>query len=277
MVKRYKSVLTIAGSDSGGGAGIQADIKTISALGCYATSVITAVTAQNTVGVRAIHPIPIDVIKAQLDAVMEDILPDAIKIGMLDRPAVVQLVADCLDAYPDIPVVLDPVMVATSGDRLIAKETVSTLVDLLFPRAALVTPNLDEAALLIKRPIREKNELLEAALDIFDQGANGVLVKGGHLKGEVAADLLLWGYNRHRLFEKPFIQTQNGHGTGCTLSSAIAVELALGADLELAVAQASEYVWQALYAGKDVVTGRGQGPLNHFHTPIKLTSYELDS
>ncbi|WP_209331138.1 bifunctional hydroxymethylpyrimidine kinase/phosphomethylpyrimidine kinase [Lunatimonas salinarum] len=277
MQTKYKSVLTIAGSDSGGGAGIQADIKTISALGCYATSVITAVTAQNTVGVRAIHPMPIDVIKSQLDAVMEDIIPDAIKIGMLDRPAVVQLVADCLDGYPDIPVVLDPVMVATSGDRLIAKETVSTLVDLLFPRVALVTPNLDETALLINRSILEKDELLDAALDIFDQGANGVLVKGGHLKGEVAADLLLWEYDRYRVFEKPFIQTKNGHGTGCTLSSAIAVKLALGNDLESAVAQASEYVWQALHAGKDVVTGRGYGPLNHFHTPNKLITYELDN
>lgn len=277
MVKKYKSVLTIAGSDSGGGAGIQADIKTISARGCYATSVVTAVTAQNTVGVRSIHPIPIDMIKDQLDAVMEDIQPDAIKIGMLDRPAVVQLVAACIDAYPGIPVVLDPVMVATSGDRLIAKETVSTLVDLLFPRATLVTPNLDEASLLIKRPIREKNELLEAALDIFDQGANGVLVKGGHLRGEVAADLLLWGYDQYQLFEKPFIHTQNGHGTGCTLSSAIAVELAWGGGLQAAVTQASEYVWQALHAGKDVITGRGHGPLNHFHTPKRLQIYELDS
>ncbi|EON75133.1 Hydroxymethylpyrimidine phosphate kinase ThiD [Lunatimonas lonarensis] len=277
MKKKYKSVLTIAGSDSGGGAGIQADLKTISALGCYATSVITAVTAQNTRGVRAIHPIPPVIVQAQLEAVMEDIGPDAIKIGMLDRPEVVRVVADCLHAYPNIPVVLDPVMVATSGDRLIAEETVSALIEMLFPRAQLITPNLYEAEMLVQRPITEKNQLLDAALDIFDLGAQAVLVKGGHLRGELVADLLLWGYKAYRILEKPYINTQNGHGTGCTLSSAIAVELAKGAALVDAVASASAYVWEALDTGKDVVTGKGSGPLNHFHSPKKLEIYELDN
>jgi hydroxymethylpyrimidine/phosphomethylpyrimidine kinase len=276
MKKKYKSVLTIAGSDSGGGAGIQADLKTISALGCYATSVITAVTAQNTRGVRAIHPVPPSIVRAQLEAVMEDIMPDAIKIGMLDRPEVVRMVADCLHAYPSIPVVLDPVMVASSGDRLIAEETVYALVEMLFPIAQLITPNLDEAAMLIQRPITEKEQLLDAALDIFDLGAQAILVKGGHLRGELVADLLLWGYKAYRILEKTYINTKNGHGTGCTLSSAIAVELAKGAALEDAVASASAFVWEALDTGKDVVTGKGSGPLNHFHSPKKLEIYELD-
>jgi hydroxymethylpyrimidine/phosphomethylpyrimidine kinase len=277
MNKQYISVLTIAGSDSGGGAGIQADIKTISALGCYATSVITAVTSQNTLGVSDIHPIPIAHIASQLKAVMTDIPPRAIKIGMVDRPEVAQVIAACLDRYPDIPVVFDPVMVATSGHRLVLDETMTSLRELLFPRATLLTPNLDEASLLINRELVKKEEMLQAGIDIFNQGAKAVLVKGGHLKGEQATDLLLWGHDHYRLFELPYIQTLNGHGTGCTLSSAIAVGLAKGMSLEQAVQRARDYIWQAIFAGKDVRTGKGSGPLNHFFQPLNMLYHDLDS
>lgn len=276
MTKRYISVLTIAGSDSGGGAGIQADVKAISALGCFATTVITAVTSQNTTGVKAIHSIPVPHIISQLSAVLTDIPPKAIKIGMVDRPEVAEAIAKSLEKYPDIPVVFDPVMVATSGDRLIQEETVSSLRDSLFPLATLVTPNLDEAALLIGKPITRKEEMLDAALEIYDSGANAVLVKGGHLKGDQATDLLLWGYNRYRQFELPYIHTSNMHGTGCTLSAAIAVGLAKGEALDEAVKNAREYIWQAIFAGRDVQTGKGNGPLNHFFEPKKMTIHELD-
>ncbi|WP_158860732.1 bifunctional hydroxymethylpyrimidine kinase/phosphomethylpyrimidine kinase [Lunatibacter salilacus] len=277
MNKKYISVLTIAGSDSSGGAGIQADIKTVSALGCYATSVITAVTSQNTTGVWDIHPIPIGHISSQLEAVMSDIRPRAIKIGMVDRPAVAQVIADCLNQFPEIPVVFDPVMVATSGDRLIQGETVDTLKELLFPLVTLITPNLDEAGILIKKEITKTDEMLDAALEIYDQGAPAVLVKGGHLKGEIATDLLLWGYNLYRKYELPYIQTDNGHGTGCTLSSAIAVGLAQGFSLQEAVLRAREYVWEAIFAGKDIRTGNGSGPLNHFFQPIEMKGHDLDN
>ena len=277
MKKRYISVLTIAGSDSGGGAGIQADIKTISALGCYATSVITAVTSQNTLGVTDIHPVPIGHISSQLQAVMNDIRPQAIKIGMVDRPGVAQVIAEWLDRYPDIPVVFDPVMVATSGDRLVQGETIASLRELLFPRATLLTPNLDEASLLIDREIIKKENMLEAANDIYSQGAKSVLVKGGHLKGDQATDLLYWGYDKYQIYELPYIQTTNGHGTGCTLSSAIAVGLAQGFSLQEAVLRARDYIWQAIFAGKDVRTGKGSGPLNHFFQPLKMIYHDLDS
>lgn len=276
MTKTYISILTIAGSDSGGGAGIQADIKTISALGCYATSVITAVTSQNTLGVTAIHPVPTSHIVSQLRAVLTDIPPSAIKIGMVDRPEVVQVIADCLKPYPEIPVVFDPVMVATSGDRLIQPETIGALRDMLFPLSTLLTPNLDEAGLLIDRKITLKVEMLDAALEIFDQGPKAVLLKGGHLKGDKATDILLWGYDQVRNYELPFIHTSNVHGTGCTLSTAVAVGLAMGLSLQGAVEMAREYVWNAISAGKEIRTGKGSGPLNHFFHPIKMHYEDLD-
>lgn len=276
MTKTYISILTIAGSDSGGGAGIQADIKTISALGCYATSVITAVTSQNTRGVTAIHPVPTSHIASQLRAVLTDIPPVAIKIGMVDRPEVVQVIADCLKPYPEIPVVFDPVMVATSGDRLIQPETLGAIRDTLFPLSTLLTPNLDEAGLLIDRKITLKEEMLDAALEIFDQGPNAVLLKGGHLKGDKATDILVWGYDQVRNYELPFIHTSNVHGTGCTLSTAVAVGLAMGLSLQGAVEMAREYVWNAISAGKEIRTGKGSGPLNHFFHPIKMHYEDLD-
>ncbi len=265
---RYVRVLTIAGSDSGGGAGIQADLKTFSALGCFGMTAITAITAQNTEGVRAIHGVPPDMLRAQIDAVVEDIGVDAVKIGMLHAPEVVQVVADAIRRHGLPNVVLDPVMVATSGDRLIAEETVAVLVRELFPLAALVTPNLDEGGWLLGRPITREEELDAAAGDLLALGARAVLLKGGHLPGERVVDLLaLPGGERHRLASAR-IATHNGHGTGCTLSSAIAAHLARGLPLVQAVQEARRYILGAIEAGAHVRTGRGHGPLNHGHAPV---------
>lgn len=266
--RRYARVLTIAGSDSGGGAGIQADLKTFCALGCYGMTAITAITAQNTRGVAGIHGIPPDMLRAQIDAVVEDIGVDAVKIGMLHSPEVVQVVADAIRRHGLPNVVLDPVMVATSGDRLIAEETVGTLVRLLFPLAAVVTPNLDEAGWLLGRTIAEEGALDAAATDLLALGAKAVLLKGGHLPGEHVVDVLAMpGGERHRL-ESARIATHNGHGTGCTLSSAIAAHLALGQPLVPAVQLARQYILGAIAAGADVRTGHGHGPLNHGYAPV---------
>ncbi|MET3516530.1 hydroxymethylpyrimidine/phosphomethylpyrimidine kinase [Pseudacidovorax sp. 1753] len=265
--QRYARVLTIAGSDSGGGAGIQADLKTFAALGCYGMSAITALTAQNTRGVSGIHAVPPAFLKAQLQAVIEDIGVDAVKLGMLHAPEVVEVVAWAIDHYRLPNVVLDPVMVATSGDRLIAAETVERLVAELFPRAVLITPNLDEAALLVGHAIADADALDGAAAELLAQGAQGVLLKGGHLPGAEVVDLLaLAGGERHR-YAAPRIQSRNLHGTGCTLSSAIACGLALGKPLPEAVAQARDYVRGAMQAGVTVKVGEGHGPLNHGFAP----------
>lgn len=265
--QRYARVLTIAGSDSGGGAGIQADLKTFAALGCYGMSAITALTAQNTRGVSGIHAVPPAFLKAQLQAVIEDIGVDAVKLGMLHAPEVVEVVAWAIDHYRLPNVVLDPVMVATSGDRLIAAETVERLVAELFPRTVLITPNLDEAALLVGHTIADADALEGAAAELLAQGARGVLLKGGHLPGDEVVDLLaLAGGERHR-HAAPRIQSRNLHGTGCTLSSAIACGLALGKPLPQAVADAREYVRGAMQAGVTVKVGEGHGPLNHGFAP----------
>jgi hydroxymethylpyrimidine/phosphomethylpyrimidine kinase len=225
---RYVRVLSIAGSDSGGGAGIQADLKTFSALGCYGMTAITAITAQNTLGVTGIHGVPPDMLRAQIDAVAQDIGVDAVKIGMLASPEVVRVVAQAIRTHRLPHVVLDPVMVATSGDRLIASETVQVLVNELFPLAAVVTPNLDEAALLLGREIEGIDDLDDAARDLLALGAPAVLLKGGHLKGERVVDLLATRSGLRQRLESARIATHNGHGTGCTLSSAIAAFLAQG-------------------------------------------------
>lgn len=265
---RYARVLSIAGSDSGGGAGIQADLKTFSALGCYGMTAITAITAQNTQGVRAIHGIPPDMLRAQIDAVAEDIGVDAVKVGMLHDPEVVRVVVKAIARHQMLQVVLDPVMVATSGDRLMADETVSVLVQELFPLVTVVTPNLDEAALLLGRAIDGADALDEAASALLALGAPAVLLKGGHLPGDLVIDVLaMAGGGRLRL-QSPRIATHNGHGTGCTLSSAIAAHLALGFPLPQAVEQARAYILGAIAAGADVHTGHGQGPLNHGYAPV---------
>lgn len=265
---RYARVLSIAGSDSGGGAGIQADLKTLSALGCYGMTAITAITAQNTQGVRAIHGVPPDMLRAQIDAVVEDIGVDAVKIGMLHAPEVVHVVADAIRRHHLPHVVLDPVMVATSGDRLMADETVQVLVRELFPLATVVTPNLDEAALLLGRPIPGIEALDDAARALLALGAPAVLLKGGHLPGDEVVDVLALPDRTLQHLRSPRIATHNGHGTGCTLSSAIAAYLALDQALPEAVALARAYILGAIQAGAAVRTGHGHGPLNHGYAPV---------
>ncbi|AGA76511.1 bifunctional hydroxymethylpyrimidine kinase/phosphomethylpyrimidine kinase [Echinicola vietnamensis] len=274
-IKTYLPVLTIAGSDSGGGAGIQADLKTFSALGCFGTSVITATTAQNTQGVRSIHDIPEQHIQDQLEAVLSDIGPKAIKIGMINRPEVVRVIVEALRRYPDIPVVFDPVMVATSGDRLIKEETVEVIKQELFPVSNVITPNMDEAAVLIGKAVNDPQEMEKAAQTLLGYGSGFVLVKGGHLQGDQVSDVLC-GDGQTHVFESAKIKTKNVHGTGCTLSSAIAVFLAEGQEVRQAVASARNYVFQAIDAGKAVKTGQGSGPLNHFYYPKKMIIHELD-
>ena len=267
---RYARVLTIAGSDSGGGAGIQADLKTFAALGCYGMSAITALTAQNTLGVQGIHAVPPAFLKAQIQSVVEDIGVDALKIGMLHEPAVVEVVAWAIDHYKLTRVVLDPVMVATSGDRLMANETVQVLVRELFPRASVITPNLDEAALLLGHDITDADALNQAAQDLLAMGAKAVLLKGGHLAGDEVVDLLVQAHGPSRRLAAPRIASQNVHGTGCTLSSAMAAYLALGHDLSESVALARTFILGAIAHGAGVKTGHGHGPLNHGFSPVPL-------
>ena len=264
---RYPRVLSIAGSDSGGGAGIQADLKTFSALGCYGMTAITALTAQNTVGVRAIHSVPPEILRDQIDAVIEDIGVDAIKIGMLHSSEIVRTVAAAIDRHALQRVVLDPVMISTSGARLIDHEAQAVLVAELFRRAVVVTPNLDEAAMLVGRPIEDEAAMESAARELIGMGAAAVLLKGGHLASDTVSDLLLMRDGTLHWMRAPRIATHNTHGTGCTLSSAIAVYLAFGEDLPQAVASARSYVRGALQAGAAVRTGAGSGPLNHGYAP----------
>ena len=264
---RYPRLLTIAGSDSGGGAGVQADLKTFSALGCFGMTAITALTAQNTTGVRAIHAVPSDILAAQIDAVVEDIGVDVVKVGMLHSAATVRTVVEALERHDLRRVVLDPVMVATSGAALIDPSAITALVKLLFPRALLITPNLDEAAMLVARPLHSEADMLAAAQELLGMGARAVLLKGGHLAGDTVADLLLRAGEPALWLRAPRIATPNTHGTGCTLSSAIAARLALDDELPGAVQNARDYVRHALAAGAGVRTGAGSGPLNHGFAP----------
>ncbi len=266
-VFQYPRVLSIAGSDSGGGAGIQADLKTFAALGCYGMTAITALTAQNTLGVRSIHPVPPAMLRDQIDAVIEDIGVDAVKIGMLHAAEIVRTVAEAIDRHGLRRVVLDPVMMSTSGARLIDDDAQAVLVRELFRRATLVTPNLDEAGLLVGRPLASEADMEAAARELLALGAPAVLLKGGHLAGDTVSDLLLARDAPPHWMRAPRIATANTHGTGCTLSSAVAAQLALGADLQQAVELARAYVRAALEAGAAVRTGAGSGPLNHGHAP----------
>ena len=264
---QYLRLLSIAGSDSGGGAGVQADLKTFAALGCFGMTAITALTAQNTTGVRAIHAVPLDMLADQIDAVVEDIGVDAVKIGMLHSAATIETVAAAIDRHQLPQVVLDPVMVATSGAVLIDPAAVAALVRLMFPRALLVTPNLDEAAMLVGRALHTEADMADAAQQLLAIGARAVLLKGGHLAGGTVADLLLQPGLPPLWMRAPRIDTPNTHGTGCTLSSAIAARLALGDDLPQAVQQARDFVRGALAAGASVRTGAGSGPLNPGFAP----------
>ncbi|MCE3273180.1 MAG: hydroxymethylpyrimidine/phosphomethylpyrimidine kinase [Ramlibacter sp.] len=264
---QYPRVLSIAGSDSGGGAGIQADLKTFAALGCFGMTAITALTAQNTLGVRSIHAVPLEILRDQIDAVVEDIGVDAVKIGMLHSAATVREVAAALQRHQLRTVVLDPVMIATSGAVLIDDEAVDVLVRELFPLATVITPNLDEAALLVKDKLGSEADMERAARKLLDMGAPAVLLKGGHLSGDTVSDLLLARDAAPVWLRAPRIASGNTHGTGCTLSSAIASHLALGADLVQAVRQSRDFVRSALQAGAPVRTGAGSGPLNHGFAP----------
>ncbi len=257
--------LTIAGSDSGGGAGIQADLKTFSALGVYGASVLTAITAQNTLGVSAVKDVSVFMIAAQMRAVLDDLFVDTIKIGMLSRAETIRTVAEGLRHFQG-PVVLDPVMVATSGDRLLRDDAVAALKQLLMPQTHLITPNLFEAAILTGMPVAETPEdIVRQALQLRREGARAVLIKGGHGKGSDSTDTLLTGDGTFHAFTLPRLETSNGHGTGCTLSAAIAAQLAHGHDLTTSVGLAKRYVHAALAASRELRVGRGRGPVHHFH------------
>jgi hydroxymethylpyrimidine/phosphomethylpyrimidine kinase len=257
--------VTIAGSDSGGGAGIQADMKTFAALGVYGASVITALTAQNTHGVFGIHDVPREFITAQIDAVFSDLKVDAVKIGMLSHPAVIEVVAAGLDKYQQKKVVLDPVMVATSGDRLLAPDAVEVLRRELIPRALVITPNLPEAAALLDAPIAESETMMrEQGERLLALGAKAVLIKGGHAGGAESVDLLVEPTAVARLASER-VATKNTHGTGCTLSAAIAAGLARGQNLADAVREAKAYVTGAIAAADRLDVGSGHGPVHHFH------------
>jgi hydroxymethylpyrimidine/phosphomethylpyrimidine kinase len=256
--------LTIAGSDSSGGAGIQADLKTFSAFGVYGASVLTALTAQNTRGVQGVHPVPPDFVVAQMVSVLDDLDVKAIKTGMLADAAIIGAVVDALTAHaPGIPLVVDPVMVATSGDVLLARDAIETVRQRLIPRATLITPNLPEAAELLGEPIaRTEAEACAQLGRLTAIGARAVLLKGGHGDGDEAVDLLALDGRVIRLADRR-IATRNTHGTGCTLSAAIAARLAIGDDLETAVAAAKRYVHDAIDAGRDLGVGQGNGPVDH--------------
>jgi hydroxymethylpyrimidine/phosphomethylpyrimidine kinase len=253
--------LTIAGSDSGGGAGIQADLKTFHAFGVFGTSAITAITAQNTTGVRAVHPIPLEVVRQQIDAVVEDLAPSGVKSGMLATAALVETVARALEDYRLTRYVLDPVMVATSGDRLLDEDATDAVLERLLPLSALVTPNLDEARILTGGAVEGEEGQRAAARALVAMGAGAALVKGGHGGGTEVVDLL-WDGETERVWRRPRLQTRSTHGTGCTLSAAVAAGLARGLSMEGAVDRALSYVSAAIASAPGL--GKGHGPVNHF-------------
>ena len=253
-------VLSIAGSDSGGGAGIQADLKTFEAFGVFGTTAIAAITAQNTLGVSGVHPIPPEMVAAQIAAVASDLKPAALKTGMLATRQLVETVADAITEHSLPNFVLDPVMVATTGASLLDPDAEDAIRRRLTPLASLITPNLDEAAILAGFPVRDEDDMRRAAAALTDAGAAATLLKGGHLESEEIVDILFDGSEWYE-WRRPKLQTRNTHGTGCTLSSAVAAGLALGHPLPVAVENALDYVQRALRTAPSL--GRGQGPLNH--------------
>ncbi len=286
-MKKYICALTIAGSDSSGGAGIQADIKTMSALGVYAASAITSVTVQNTVGVSAIQTISPDIVGGQIKAVMEDIRPQAVKIGMVNDRDTIVAIAGVLSQFRDVwqSVIVDPVMVSTSGYRLMQEDALSDVCSLLLPIATLLTPNIPEAEILSGMKILTEEDMHLAAHRILDLGCRAVLIKGGHSEGNRKVDML---YVRDdsivegqlavrpvQRYEHETITTRNTHGTGCTLSSAITSFVARGLCLADAIGAAKKYLSEAIEAGKDVETGKGHGPVNHLYNPDKLIIKQL--
>jgi hydroxymethylpyrimidine/phosphomethylpyrimidine kinase len=257
--------LTIAGSDSSGGAGIQADLKTFAALGVYGASVITALTAQNTSGVGAIHQVPADFVTAQIDAVFSDLEVKAVKIGMVAQLATIDAIAAGLARWSPQHIVLDPVMIATSGDRLLATDAIAALRTKLIPRASLITPNLPEAAALLDEPVASSEAAIEhQGQRLLSMGCRAVLIKGGHGQGTESIDYLISGSGVIAL-AAPRIATKNTHGTGCSLSSAIAAGLAKGEELESAVRHAKTWISAAIAAADRISVGHGHGPIHHFH------------
>lgn len=266
MKKTYSRVLSIAGSDPSGGAGIQADLKAISACGCYAATAITAVVDENTIGVSGVHPVPVDFVRGQIKSVLDDIGADAVKIGMLHSSELIRTVKEALMPYRIGNIVLDPVMVATSGDTLLQEEAICTLKNELIPLVRVITPNIPEAEILVGRKIRSQEELPSLARELSQDRKVSVLLKAGHLSSEELTDIF---YNAEtdtslELHAKR-IDTPNTHGTGCTLSSALAAFLARGFSLDEAVSNAKNYIYQALIAGAEYTIGKGHGPVHHFH------------
>lgn len=269
-MKEYKRALSIAGSDPSGGAGLQADLKTFSALGVFGTTAIVAVVDENTQGVYGVHPIPDSFVAGQIRSVLSDIGTDAVKIGMLHSSSLIRTVLETLREYPDVrDIVLDPVMVATSGDPLLEPDAIGTLSDELMPYARVITPNLPEASMLLGMTVDSQDELEDAARDLsakFGDSGVSVMLKAGHLDDDTLTDIF---YNaetgRVLRLTSPRVRTVNTHGTGCTMSSAIAAWLAKGADLDTAVANAKDYVAAAIATGADYRIGKGHGPVNHFY------------
>ena len=279
---KYIAVLTIAGSDCSGGAGIQADIKTISALGCYAASAITAITVQNTQGVTAVHAVPPEIVAGQIRAVMDDIKPKAVKIGMVNDAETIKAIADTLADYDIEHIVVDPVMVSTSGSKLMQDDAIKVFIEKLLPMSTLITPNIYEAEILAGKKITDEDAMNDVAGEILSKGAEAVLIKGGHIEGDKKVDLL---YNAIRKtearsseitmmigdsFESETVETRNTHGTGCTLAAAIASNLAMGLGINKAIDKAKYWLTSALIAGADVEIGSGHGPVNHFYAPKKM-------
>lgn len=272
---KYPSVMTVAGFDGSGGAGIQADIKTASALGCFSTSVLTALPIQNTTGVKSIYPISVTAVKDQIHSILDDIYPDAIKIGMVHTSELVETITATLKSHSNIPIVFDPVMVATSGHQLIEESTILTIINELFPLASVITPNMDEASILAEMPVITIDDMYLAGEKIKKLGCKSLLLKGGHLKLPKLTSLYFDEEGNVHQYEFEKFSTINTHGSGCTLSSAIASYIAKGETLLDAVAKGQQYVHQAIKHGKDVVTGKGNGPLNHFFEPLKLTKHKI--
>ena len=280
---RYYTALTIAGSDSCGGAGIQADIKTMSALGVYAASAITAITVQNTKGVYAIQKVEADIVSGQIKAVMDDIHPDAIKIGMVNDTDTIHAIAETLKEYHSAEgndqkqatfqhLVIDPVMVSTSGCRLMQEDALDIFVKELLPLATLLTPNIPEAEILAGMKIENKEDIMQAASAISRLGCKHVLIKGGHFEGTEKVDYLFEDGKLTNSYRGISVNTRNTHGTGCTLSSAITAYLAREMDMNTAIAMAKTYLSGAILAGKDVEIGEGHGPVNHFYEPVSLSA-----
>lgn len=261
--KEYKKVLTIAGSDSGGGAGIQADLKTFSALGAYGFSVITALTAQNTKEVKSIFSVTPTFVKEQLEAVLSDIGADAIKIGMLHDPEIIKTISTILKLYKPTPIVLDPVMISKGGSKLLKDEAILALKEELLPLATVITPNIPEASVLTSILINSQQDMMSAGKDLLKLGAKSAVIKGGHLLSDNSPDFYI-DKNSEKWFESLRISTKNTHGTGCTFSSSLTAYLAHGLNIIDAVSSAKEYTFQALKEGARYSIGAGHGPVHHF-------------